>query len=215
MKKHNKRTNEKKVLQFWTGGADSTYLLLQNLRCQYNVTCVYVSILNNRKKCDREAAARAKLKEDVKIFCKYFVCPEPQYYPDSSIAIYGESFTDCPMPQQIMFAMFSLLIGNDFEEIQMGVVLGDSMRGVHFNEAIVDAYKESTFHPFPPITYPIEDVSKEAIYLTLKGYDDVLGTDFIGHLTCCEQVEEPCGEKKKCHPCLKQAEVFHNLKWDK
>ncbi len=114
-----------------------------------------------------------------------------------------------------MFAMFSLLLGNDFGEIQMGVVLGDSIRGVHLNEAIVDAYKESTFHSFPPITYPIEDVSKEAIYLTLKGYDDTLGTDFIGHLTCCEQVDNPCGEKKKCHPCRTQAEVFRRLKWKK
>ena len=206
---------EDSVLQFWSGGADSTYLLLQNLMCKRNVTCVYVSIINNRKKCEREAAAREKLKEDIKIFCKHFNCPEPRYYPDSAIRVSGKSFNLCPMPQQIMFAMFSLLLGNDFGEIQMGVVLGDSIRGVHLNEAIVDAYKESTFHQFRPITYPIEDVSKEAIYLTLKGYDDTLGTDFIGHLTCCEQVDKPCGEKKKCHPCRTQAEVFRRLKWKK
>ncbi len=213
MKHHFSR--EDNILQFWSGGADSTYLLLQNLMCKRKVTCVYVSIMNNRKKCEREADAREKLKEDIKIFCKHFGCPHPLYYPDSTIRVRGKSFSDCPMPQQIMFAMFSLLLGTDFGEVQMGVVLGDSMRGVRMNQAIADAYKQSVYCPIPPITYPIEDVSKEAIYLTLKGYDDTLGTDFLGHITCCEQVEKPCGKKKMCHPCQTQAEVFRRLKWTK
>jgi len=50
--------NGKDVFLFWSGGADSTYLLLQNLRCDYKLTVGYVDIENNKDKSIRETAAR-------------------------------------------------------------------------------------------------------------------------------------------------------------
>ena len=132
---------------------------------------------------------------------------------DHSISIKGESFGRCPAPQQIIFGMFALLIGKGFDEIQMGVVLGDSMCGSSFNEKLVEVYTDEFNTRFPNITYPLENVSKEAIYLTLQGYDKVIGTNFINNLTCCESIKNPCGKTKECQPCQTQAEVFERLKW--
>lgn len=203
----------RKILQFWSGGADSTYLLLQNLLCGYDITTAYVSIKNNKTKCDREQKARNLLRKDIEKFCKHFHCQKPLYLPDQEICVLGDSFGYCPAPQQIIFAMFCFLIGNDYDEIMLGVVNGDSMQGSTFNKDLLRAYKKTFSGKFPDITYPIEKVSKEMEYLTLKGFDDTLGTEFIKHLTVCESVDKPCGKKKLCTPCRTQQRVFKRLKW--
>lgn len=134
--------HEKRILQFWSGGADSTYLFLQNLRTGNEITLTYVNIINNRTKVDREKTARNLLKEDIRIFCEYFNCKKPIFIADHSINIFGNSFGKCKAPQQIIFAMFSLLIGKSYDEIHLGVVLGDSMNGSTLNEDFANVYRE-------------------------------------------------------------------------
>ena len=203
----------KRVLQFWSGGADSTYLLLQNLMAGNDLTLTYVDILNNKTKVDRERDARELLKNDIKVFCEHFNCAYPKFMRDHIIRVFGSTFESCNAPQAVIFAMFSLLVGKGYDEIQMGIVVGDSMRGKTLNQEFAEVFKSQFDTYFPKISYPIEDVSKEAIYLTLKGYDDVLGTNFLGHITVCENLYEPCGDKKECTPCQTQQKVFENLKW--
>jgi hypothetical protein len=204
----------KSVLQFFSGGADSTYLLLQNLLAGNKVTLTYVNITNNENKLAREKKARELLKSDIEKFCNYFKCRKPYFMDDHSITVNFE-LSKCPAPQQIIFAMFSLLIGKDFDEVQMGIVVGDSMRGSTLNADFVGVYREHFYSVFPDITYPVENVSKEAIYITLKGYDDLLHTHFLKHITVCEKPHKPCADKKECLPCLRQREVFKRLKWVK
>lgn len=206
--------DSKRILLFLSGGADSLYLLLQDLRCNYTVVATYVEIANNRDKVAREQTALSLLKEDIIIFCNYFKCKRPLFLGSQSIHIVGDSFGRCAAKQQIIFAMFSLLLGHGFDEVQMGIVQGDSMCGSTFNEAVAKAYKDHFLTgQLPKITYPIEEVSKEAEYLTLKGYDDLLGTHFIEHITCCEKIDKPCGKVKECMPCQTQEAVFKRLKW--
>ena len=208
----NNKNYDKSILQFFSGGADSLYLLLQNLRCNHKVTLTYVNITNNVKKPEREKQARNLLKEDIAKFCKYFNCIGPEFLKDHSITV-NYALSRCPAPQQIIFAMTALLIGRSFDEIQMGVVLGDSMRGSNLNKDFVEAYRKNLSGYFPDILYPIEDVSKETIYLTLQGYDKLLGTQFLNHITVCEKVNKPCGKVKECMPCKTQQRVFKRLKW--
>lgn len=206
--------DSKRVLLFLSGGVDSLYLLLQDLRCGYTVVTTYVEIANNRDKVKREQTALSLLKEDIIKFCDYFKCKRPLFLGSQNIEIIGNSFGRCAAKQQIIFAMFSLLLGHGYDEVQMGVVQGDSMCGNSFNEAVTQAYKDHFLTGrFPKITYPIESVTKEAEYLTLKGYDDLLGTHFIEHITCCENVDKPCGKVKECHPCQTQEAVLKWLKW--
>lgn len=209
------RKSSLNVLQFWSGGADSTYLLLQNLLCGHKVTATYVNIRNNRTKCTREQNARKLLQKDIAKFCVYFHCQKPIYLPDHELLVKGESFGHCPAPQQIIFAMFALLIGRTYDTITLGVVNGDSMQGCTLNKDFLEAYKKHFHGMFSTITYPIENVSKEAIYLTLQGYDKTLGTAFLKHITVCESIDKPCGKVKKCLPCQTQHEVLKRLKWIK
>lgn len=208
--------NSKKVLVFLSGGCDSLYLLLQDLLCGYTVVATYVEIKNNRNKVKREQTALKLLQNDIKKFCDYFKCKAPLFYGTQSIHILGQSFGRCAAPQQVIFAMFSILLGHGFDEVQMGIVQGDSMCENKFNNDVAHAYQQNFYSKgFPHITYPIEQVSKEAEYLTLKGYDELLGTHFIQHLVCCESIDKPCGKVKKCLPCKTQHEVFKRLKWIK
>lgn len=204
----------KRVLQFWSGGADSTYLVLQNLLCQNKLYLTYLDIQNNGEKPKRETTARNVLKEDISIFCDYFNLRKPIYLEDHHIKINHE-IQSSGAPQQIMFAMTALLIGINYDEIQMAVVAGDSMCGSDFNKKIVEVYREHFHDDFPDITYPIQEMSKETIYLALKGYDKLLGTNFVKHITVCESVGKPCGKHKVCHPCQTQAQVLKRLKWIK
>lgn len=206
--------NGKSVLQFWSGGADSTYLVLQNLMAGNSLTLTYVDIVNNATKVERERRARELLKKDIEIFCAYFKCQKPDYMDEHSINV-NYPLCRCHAPQQIIFGAFALLIGAYFDEVQMGVVVGDSMQGVSLNQDFVKIYHNHFSENFPPITYPLESVSKEAIYLTLRGYDDLLGTKFLRHITVCESVKKPCGKVKSCQPCQTQQKVFKRLKWVK
>lgn len=208
-----KARNSKSVLQFWSGGADSTYLALQNLMAGHSVTLTYVDIVNNATKVERENKARELLKKDIDIFCDYFKCQTPIYMEGHSIFV-NYPLSNCRAPQQIIFAMFALLMGGYYSEVQMGVVCGDSMQGVPLNQEVVKVYRDIIDYDFPPIKYPLEYVSKEAIYLTLRGYDNLLGTKFLQHITVCESDnKQPCAKKKLCHPCKVQERVFRRLKW--
>lgn len=204
----------KHILQLWSGGADSTYLVLQNLLCHHKLFLTYLDIQNNGEKTARETAARNALKEDIKIFCDYFGLHEPTYLEDHHIKINHE-IQSSGAPQQIMFAMTALLIGGRYDEVQMAVVAGDSMYGSNFNQKIVEVYRAHFNEDFPDITYPIAEMSKETIYLALKGFDRLLGTNLIRHITVCECVDKPCGKVKKCLPCKTQARVFRRIKWIK
>lgn len=204
----------KHILQFWSGGADSTYLLLQNLLCKNRLTLTYLDVQNNGKKTEREVIARDSLKEDIAKFCDHFHLTQPMYLEDHHIRINHE-VQSCGAPQQIMFLMTALLIGRKYDEIQLGIVFGDSMRGSNYYNKIVAIHRRFFCKDFPDITYPIENMSKETIYLALKGYDKLLGTNFIKNLTVCESIDKPCGKDKQCNPCQTQAAVFKRLRWTK
>lgn len=213
----------KRILQFWSGGADSTYLLLQNLRCKYHIECAYIEIKNNQEKTKREKQAMELLKGDIEKFCDYFDLLKPKYLEPCSINI--EFAREMPVaPQQVTFATFSLLLGRDYDEVQLGIVLGDDSRGATLFEDMRNSYLNMvgdilSDEQFPHVVMPIADTSKEVIYLTLKGYDEAIGTDFINHLTCCEApTEEVCGKNdysSLCKPCKTRLQVYKNLGWYK
>lgn len=205
-----------RILQFWSGGADSTYLLLQNLRCGYDVDCVYIMIADNPVKTQRELKAQELLKKDIDKFCQHFGAPHPTYLENSRIDIYFPGHIQAC--QQITFAAFASMLGQcEYDEVHLGIVLGDSAHGTDlfqdFSNAVTKAVNLDC--PMPVIKKPIEDVSKEAIYLTLKGYDDALGTQFLKHITSCEHDGRVCNLKKGrlCEPCAARRRVFENLGW--
>lgn len=213
----------KNILQFWSGGADSTYLLLQNLLAGHSITCTYININNNENKTKREDNARAYLKADIKKFCNYFNIEVPTYADESSIYINSPA-QPVVGPQQVTFAMFGILLGQGFDEVQLGVVKGDDSQDLKFAEKLTKVYTQEFGEflscPCPKITMPIKEISKEIVYITLHGYDQVIGTNFIQHITCCEADSEfECSCSKSdfpnslCKPCFTQYKILHKLGW--
>ena len=207
----------KKVLQFWSGGADSTYLLLQNLLNGCEVTRVYIKIENNPEKTKRELQAQKLLEKDIVKFCKHFNIKPPEGVNENSIAF---GYREYPRAsQQIVFAAFSLLLGRGYDEIQTAVVKNDWNAKFTFYEDIIRSYKKvikNDDNSFPEITMPLKDVWKEHVYLALQGYDKLLKTNFLEHLTCCEYddvceclLDNPAGQL--CEPCQLQQEVFKRI----
>lgn len=215
--------NTKKILQFWSGGADSTYLLLQNLRCGYDVSTVYIEIQNNVEKTQREHKAMTALLQDIYIFCKALNLKLPYQIEDSSIIINAPYFNP-KAPQQVTFAAFALMLGLGFDEVHLGVVDGDSAKDTPLFDGFRQAYLSSVLfedgdQPCPKILMPLKDVNKDVIYITLASYDKLYGTQFLRHITCCEGTREStciehdvCGNHKGyCEPCSKQIEVLERI----
>ncbi len=202
-----------KILQFWSGGADSTYLLLQNLAAGDEVTCTYIDIENNEFKTKRELVAQEKLKGDIEKFCTHFKFSIPTYNQVNRIDIYPDEVMNGT--QHIVLSMFALLLSNGYDEVHLGIVHGDDAEELTFSKNLVRLYRKEIGKCCNIVT-PINKVSKEAVYLTLKGYDDCIGTHFIEHITCCEGIEEEvCRGDYLCRPCSTQRKVFSRLGWIK
>lgn len=61
-----KQPNGQAVTLFWSGGVDSTYMLMWLLCHGYTVHTIYCDLVNNRMKTKRETWARGKLEEKIR-----------------------------------------------------------------------------------------------------------------------------------------------------
>lgn len=201
------------VLLFWSGGAKSTYLLLQDLIAGHSVTCTYVTVVNAGEVSAREKQACTLLREDIKKFCEHFQCEEPYYRPDhvlhAQISLQG-----CKAPESTILTMFALLTGAGYDDIQLGnnaIYSFDNTQ--RWNDLLTEVYRRKYDDNFPNITRPNIEVSLEQIYLTLKGYDDLLGTHFIEHVTSCSRIHGACDANDKCPSCEMREFTFERLGW--
>ena len=208
----------KNIIQFWSGGADSTYLLLQNLKAGHKVTVSYIDIDNNKDKTNREHLAIKKLKKDISIFCKHYNLEKPFYTKPSHVLINHPFNKTYCYPQDIVFSMFCTFIEKDYDEIHFGKVLGDEHLDAKlqfFNDVMkanvnfIQSCGETNVS-YPKIRFPIRDVSKLAIYSLLSTYDKILNTNFINNITVCENDNkgDRCG---CCEPCQKQKKILSEL----
>lgn len=214
-----KRNSCKTVLQFWNGGANSTYLLLQNLLSGNELFLHYIDIPYQKAKRDREIAAQLSLKEDIKKFCEYFNCRLPQYAKNSKINVFSDLFDDYHLsqPLAIMSIALSLSIKEDFDEIH----LGNSCENYATitQQKLIKAYGFA-YRVDSDILFPLDNVSKETVYLTLKSYDELLGTKFLEHISVCDNefnecdTSYYCDDCKKmfcCEACIEREKIFKNL----
>lgn len=207
---NSKRERGKIVLQFWNGGANSTYLLLQNLLCGNSVVLNYVENLHNLAKRQREIDAQESLKKDIAIFCEYYDCLMPTYSDNSEIFALTDFYNQSLYTQQIIISLFSLIVGKEFDEVQIGNSFGHC--ATDFHKELIELCNKY-FGASSHVTFPLENASKDTIYLTLQSYDKLLGTKFIQHITVCDNLDEQCGRTLKCWSCIDQHMLFHRLKW--
>jgi 7-cyano-7-deazaguanine synthase in queuosine biosynthesis len=60
-------SDDKIPLVVWSGGLDSTYNLVNHISNNQQVDTVYIKLLNNEKKTEKELAAREEIKKLLKL----------------------------------------------------------------------------------------------------------------------------------------------------
>ena len=109
--------------------------------------------------------------------------------------------------------MFALLDGSYYDDIQIGKTRSSFQPTYHWLDNLTELYRHEYDDKFPDITLPLMEVGLEQIYLTLRSYDDLLGTNFVEHVTSCYNEHELCKPDNLCNSCDERNEIFKQLGW--
>jgi 7-cyano-7-deazaguanine synthase in queuosine biosynthesis len=113
----------KNVLLLFTGGLDSTYLLLKNIKEGNDIDCLYCEILNNGDKTLVEKFCADRLISMIKAD----ETDRKSYIRTLTNKVYFSG--NCPTNPQILINLFNSLMlsigNNDYDEVQIAYVQGD------------------------------------------------------------------------------------------
>ena len=198
----------------WSGGFDSTLLLLDTLNRLKNnndeTTVQCITVVSDRigdSKVKREKVARENIKKYIKDNFKNI---EIQYREISLHTDDDRDFTegDIVFGQPLLWAMTVIPFLDENAKLLFGYILDDHLTTFKFYKPFIEminaaselCQKNLTFD-FPFITCSKEDIINELI----KSYPGV-----IDYLTCCESLsdEDNCG---KCKPCSTLIKSLINL----
>lgn len=197
-----KKTNEKYPLIVWSGGLDSTALVLDALHNKESFYTMYINLGNNKEKSKMEREARQKIIE-LFIGGAYGVRLEDIIVEQPSV------LTSYAIFKQTLIWLAGIVAALDskkISEVRMGYVEYDSFW--HIKTEFVNAY-ESLYklcHPeleiIPLLKFPLEWKTKEEI---VKKYylDKELGK-LLDMVWVCEDPKNkkmPFKACKKCSPC--------------
>lgn len=209
----------KKVAILWTGGLDSTYLIIKNLLLGNNIYLYYVDIINNGDDMKAETIARSKLIKDIRKLCKN-IDVEGKIPRDVEKLVsiklhYGQ---DYPFPQVPLFfpAILSLIFS--YDEIQLGYVYNDYGYVSEFTTKLQTIYKDyidlslskdnSDVIP-AKLRFPLVEVTKQEEILFFERLDSRYKTHFLKNMIHCENVKEVNGILGNCNEC-KACDNYNN-----
>lgn len=194
-KPHEIEYNGKTVNLFWSGGADSTFLLLALLIKGYCVLTIFVEIENNVEKNRREQEARDKIEMVIRMqFPQLTSFWHLRHAPEQSFKVPG-----CPR-QSISQALYWLVatqsetrFSNDY---CIGYVNGDdAIYYIPQMQKIIEAFNGMA-EPEKQVT-----VSYPLVRLKKKWYWDSIDPMIAQHITWCESPYHTNPDTCSCLPC--------------
>lgn len=209
----------KKIAILWTGGLDSTYLIIKNLLLGNSVHLYYVDILNNEDDMKAETIARDKLLKDIKKVCKNIdIGGQVSSDIKKLISIELLEGQDYPFPQVPLFfpAILSLIFS--FDEIQLGYVYNDYGYVKEFTEGLQTIYKDyikldlsegASNFKVAKLRFPLIEVTKQEEILFFESLDSRYKTHFLKNMIHCENVKEVNGVLSNCNDC-KACDNYNN-----
>ncbi len=154
-----------KKLIIWSGGFDSTALLLECFKNRIDFDTAYINLKNNESKVVCEKLARNKFKENFKdLFSKDY-----KDYEFGPIDIYFKG--DLTNPWQPILWLLGYISGYKYDfkelydEIWFGYIQQDDFW--HFKENFLSVYKTFCYHWMIndiPLKFPFEWVNKDDLY---------------------------------------------------
>jgi 7-cyano-7-deazaguanine synthase in queuosine biosynthesis len=194
-----KRT--KNVLLGWSGGLDSTRLILHYRSLGWNIDAIYCILKNNPEKTERELAARKAIME--------------QYFHDwvkpAFNLRHGHTSIDlgavwrAPSFSQVVPWLLTLFmnVAEDHDEVALGYICGDdAISYLDEIKAVWNSFNGISKFQLPPLVFPLMKKTKPEIYWEIP-------EGIRGLTTWCESAnkEDNCGE---CIPCRKM--LFYELR---
>lgn len=211
-----------KYLVFWTGGLDSTYLILKHIFMGHSIDVGYVYLENNEVGMSTESEARRKIMKDLKKIMKNF--PNAKIENVESLAHveveknYGFSYL--MMPTIFQTSVYSL---ENYKEIQIAYV-HDDYSGVSVVEHLTRAFNEfkaitkeaddlyECKNEYAELTFPLMGTTKQEEILTIEALDRRFGTHILENLVHCEHITTfgvSCGECDACKNYKEQLETLN------
>jgi 7-cyano-7-deazaguanine synthase in queuosine biosynthesis len=212
-----------KNLLIWSGGLDSTAILLDNIRKGIHVDLCYIDIENNSPKSEAELGAREIIKTIIKN--KYY----PKYFYNSYERRLNHGLINCGSLAnffQPALWITSLIYGYNkdwnYQSIVFGYIKGDCFWHIkHEFESLYKLFPKLVCldeFKWPDLNYPLEWFTKEQILNDYYLIDD-MGKEILNYIWTCEKPNRkgfdydnrnenlaltPC---ESCEPCKKLKEL--------
>ena len=221
-----KPTNDpnKKPLVLWSGGADSTYLLLHHFKHSVNVDVLALDCFQDRGKVFRELVARHRLRESFKqlyIVDGVSATSRESLYDANVYGIKQFSQLAAPYANRLAFSqatpwiLGALLNFNpdQHSHIEIAYVLGDEISALLPVIHEVGRGLGLVMHGVPvDIYFPLMWTRKQSIYSGLNKYKaDPYTTDTLLDLTWTCEIPTDAGHCGECPSCLKESQLRTSL----
>lgn len=195
-----------KIFAFWTGGMDSTAMILRLLAAGHEVHAGYVEIMNNPEKTKRERAAIQNLLPKIQERYPEFVLVERVAKTECSVGpVHYPSFKQLPS-----FVFAAVQYAGGYDQIALGYVMNDDE--ISFLSEIRELF-ETSFRltiqsdiKIPEIIFPMTKTSKHEIHNDLG--------ELFEFVTWCEEENLPEGHRNcgECTPCRKMIALRLSVK---
>lgn len=191
-------------LVLWSGGLDSTAILLYYLKEKEPFETAYITLENNKAKAKQEKKARKKILKAL----------EHHYgvkITDREIKISSVSFRHDPVMAQPLVWMFGLLqlIHSKVDGVAMGYVKEDCFWHIKHNFTRawwhLRVIMDNNFDCLPNIVYPFEWYTKKD--LIDQFYSNDIGKYVFDMIWVCEDVTDDKKQCGKCEPCKRFKKV--------
>lgn len=190
------------VFVLWSGGLDSTYLIVRLLESGHQVHTGYVEIQNNAKKTKAEVKALKKLVPKLhRLFPHSFNYYGKIYAAHNHIHEPGLKF------RQVPYFIHALLATPRTDYRALGYVAGDSaIKLLEDIRAAYNAYAPLYNGSFPKLCFPIKNISKQQIIEHMSNKY----ASFLKDCWWCENPPENLTRRQNCRmckPCRRMLEI--------
>lgn len=187
---------KKRILVSWTGGMDSTYLVLKLLNEGHYVSTVYTEIVYNVNQSIREKNAIGNMLEQFNEHVNYLG------HKELNVINYSFNYS----LQQVPCIIQGLLGAyQDHDEVAIGYIMNDD--AISYISDIIkiwNSYRNICYDKFPKITFPIIKDSKSSIYKLLPKF-------YKEHVVWYERADSKKSNCNKCPSCIRMKPILKQM----
>ena len=200
---------KKKYKVYWTGGLDSTALIIWLLEQGHTVMSSYITIRNNEAQTKRERNAIESMKVILEKNYENYIHGIKEHHTKVDIGIRENTSSPVSLQMVPIFILDMIYNGNEEWTTALGYVSGDdAISHIDTIQDIIKSYEPLTRYALSDdiggmsnninIEFPFIKISKEEVANYLKQKGEEQGFSYINNVTFCEH---HLPEKNYCEEC--------------